>query len=145
VTNVWRRPLPRRLRLRARPAVRHPQEVPRTPPPRKRQPWAAGRTQTTRRPTTDSATCSRSTQGRGRPPQPRAIDTACKNDAALNPANGRAGEEWGIGIIQRTRSLLQRCTRRRGGSARADSRGWRGCPRAYTAIKTTYRIGFCIV
>jgi hypothetical protein len=32
VTNVWR-PLPRRLRLRARPAVRHPQEVPRTPPP----------------------------------------------------------------------------------------------------------------
>jgi hypothetical protein len=29
---IWRRPLPRRLRLRARPAVRHPQEVPRTPP-----------------------------------------------------------------------------------------------------------------
>jgi hypothetical protein len=71
-------------------------------------------------------------QGRGRPPQPRAIDTACWNDAALAQPMGGQGEEWGIGIIQRTRSLLQRCTRRRGGSARADSRGWRGCPRAYT-------------
>jgi hypothetical protein len=94
-------------------------EVPRTPPPRKRRAVATcwSDSETTRRPTTDSATCSRSTQdeadrlNRARHRHRRVERCA----AAHNPAMGRAGRGEG-GIIQRTRSSPTLHTQTGGGS-----------------------------